>query len=773
MLRHVAMAAIVVLGLLAAEGPLAAQTSLDAEIDAAIEAGLKQIWSTQKDNGLFSDLDPKNPPVGTPGAPVYPGDREVMALAVLAYAGESLDKPEMKKALKAVAEIELDKIYTLSFRVIALAKLCEQDPKYVPGLRAAIKRDVDLIIEIQQPNGGWHYNKAAAKYWDFSNTQFAILALRDAMKAGVEVPAEPFQRALKLYLEKQHDDGGWSYGRDGFDTVFSTGSMTAPAVASLFIIRDVLNPGQGCPCKAGRSAGRRDAALDKAIARGVEWLGKNFVATKNPPEWQHYLTYWLYAAERVGQKTGLKYFGQHDWYLEGAKFLLPRRNADGAWGGFSDTAFAMLFLIKGRGPILLNKLMYDGPWDAHPNDAESLADFVSKLKEQHFNWQVIHLDIPVEEMHDAPILYITAEAAVNFSDEHKKKLRQFTDTGGTIFLEASCGNRAAMTWIEKLCQELWPEWELQLIDRDHPLWTADVKVAGQPPLLRGLGDGLRTFLFVSPMDISCKWHTGAAAGSTNLFQLGANLYAYATDRAKIRSRFARRGLTADSPYASQTTSWTRRDLTLNVARLAHGGLWTAGRRYNPWPVLGQSTKDAFGLAIAEGEPIKIGQDIPADVALLHLAGRGQVTLGDKSVAALKAYLAAGGFLFAEATVGDEAFDKSVRDVLTAAGLQFKPLDAASPILTGQVGSSGQGFAVKNVGYTLTLLSQRIGNPQPSLFGLHLGDKLVGLYSPFDITFAQTGCKAFGSRGYAPADARALATNLALFAAERATKPATP
>ena len=94
------------------------------------------------------------------------------------------------------------------------------------------------------------------------------------------------------------------------------------------------------------------------------------------------------------------------------------------------------------------------------------------MKEQRINWQVVHLDVPVEQLHDSPILYITAEKAIKFSDDHKKKLRQFTDTGGTILLEASCGNSMAARWWERLCKEIWPEWELERIGKEHALWTA-------------------------------------------------------------------------------------------------------------------------------------------------------------------------------------------------------------------------------------------------------------------------------------------------------------
>jgi len=60
---------------------LAAQADLDEQIDAAIERGAKSIWSTQRDTGRFSDLDPANVPKGVN----YPGDRTVMAMVALAW----------------------------------------------------------------------------------------------------------------------------------------------------------------------------------------------------------------------------------------------------------------------------------------------------------------------------------------------------------------------------------------------------------------------------------------------------------------------------------------------------------------------------------------------------------------------------------------------------------------------------------------------------------------------------------------------------------------
>jgi len=762
-----------------AAAPLAAQQAgLDEQIDEAIKRCVEHIWSTQQANGMFSANEPNR----WPDAYRYPGDREVMAMVALAYAGEDPAKnPKMKQSLKTLLELELEKTYCLGFRLVTLAELYRRadDRHFKSSLRQVMRRDVAKLVDIQHDHGGWFYNKTdRIAAWDFSNTQIAVLGLYEAARCGVEVPPQAFQRVLELYLKKQRADSGWNYGRPGnWETQASYGSMTAAAVASVFITRDALNPGQGCPCRGGRSAGRRSADVEKAIRSGLKWLGEHFTVRSNPGRGGSFTPYWLYAAERVGIYSGLKYFGTHRWYAEGAATILARQRGDGSWGSFSDTSFTLLFLIKGRGPILVNKLMHSGHWDLHPYDAANLAEFVGKIKEQQINWQVVHLDIPVEELHDAPILYITAEEPIEFSDEHKQKLRAFTDTGGTILFEASCGNRAATKWCEQLCQELWPEWELRAIAKEHPLWTADLRVADRRlPRLRGLDDGVRTFVFYSPRDISCRWHTMATAKNAVLFNMGNNLYAYATDRAKLRGRLAGREVGTGRKYADQRPAYAGAERQLTVARLQHGGLWHAMDHYSPWAAMAEDLKQRTGLQVTLRDSIPAAEDIPAEVGMVHLAGRGRPTLNDEAVKRLKNYLAGGGFLFAEATIGDALFDAGFRELAGAAGLKFRSLGADHAVISGQIGGGTTGYAIDHVGYTFALRPQRIGRPLPMLLGIYLpqgdtpGGRLVGVYSPFDIMYSQTGYKAFNSRGYEPDDARALATNIALLAAGRKRAP---
>src|SRR5205823_3282983 len=89
--------------------------------------------------------------------------------------------------------------------------------------------------------------------------------------------------------------------------------------------------------------------------------------------------YNLYGIERAGRLSGQRFIGQHDWYREGCKYLVKCQREDGSWSeaGFHDqfpvvsTSFALLFLSKGRTPVLISKLVH-GPgedWNNDRNDA--------------------------------------------------------------------------------------------------------------------------------------------------------------------------------------------------------------------------------------------------------------------------------------------------------------------------------------------------------------------------------------------------------------------
>src|SRR5258706_14931971 len=122
----------------------------------------------------------------------------------------------------------------------------------------------------------------------------------------------------------------------------------------------------------------------QAIEGGLAWLGggergiDRFSVSHNPSSQGHggWLLYYLYALERVGRMTGRRFIGEgmhaHDWYREGAEFLVTNQDKfSGYWKGIGfeenepliAASLALLFLSKGRRPVVISKLQYDDSRD--------------------------------------------------------------------------------------------------------------------------------------------------------------------------------------------------------------------------------------------------------------------------------------------------------------------------------------------------------------------------------------------------------------------------
>ena len=191
---------------------------------------------------------------------------------------------------------------------------------------------------------------------DNSNTQYAALGLRACYDAGILIPEETITLAVKWLNESAHaiENGkaganavgtgpgetpgkpqGWGYKGSGEGEAY--GSMTVGAVGALTIY-DYMT--------------KRDWKRDPIVKNGVAWITANYDIDSNPKKGGAWLYYYLYGLERVGMLYDTKLFGNRDWYQEGAKWLLEKQGANGAWNAEWDTCFAILFLKKATQPLV-------------------------------------------------------------------------------------------------------------------------------------------------------------------------------------------------------------------------------------------------------------------------------------------------------------------------------------------------------------------------------------------------------------------------------------
>ncbi len=653
--------------------------------------------------------------------------------------------------------------------------------RYVRWLEEAQKREKGN----DKFKGAWGYPEGNG---DNSNTQFAVLALYEAQRAGIPVTLQSWRLTKQYWLQAQRNDGAWSYKPT--DPGGGSGSMTCAGIGALVMALDILDEGdarvEGDKVKCCQPQETNDS-----IDRALGWLSRHFSVRVNPgDDPRAFLLYYLYGLERTGRLTNRRFIGRHDWYREGAEWLInEQEDLSGFWKGTGlgendphiGTSLALLFLAKGRRPVVAAKLKY-GPgedWNHHRKDLANLVTYTEKKWSRDLTWQVIDLDSAgADDLMEAPILYFNGEHTPQLSDEDVAKLREYVNRGGFILADAVCEgqefDRGFRALIERMFPE--PEHKLRLLPPEHPIWTAEEAISPQHVRpLWGVDVGCRTSVVYCPENLSCYWELarpgreltkekkypaeveGRIAAARGI---GVNVLAYATNREpKFKldlPQLADRG-PADSVGRAK----------LYVATVKHSGGWNAAPM--ALPNLLRYLSGEMGLrANTDARELTLTEDRLFDFPVIFMHGRNAFHLSDNERKKLATYLERGGVLFADAICSSEEFANSFRTEI-ATLLPDHPLErlpASDPIFSGEFG----GFDLKNVARREPQrqapggpLKSNIRQVEPELEAVKLGDRYAVIFSRYDLSCALERHESLECPGYTRDDAARLGLNVVLYA----------
>jgi hypothetical protein len=733
------------------------------EIDVAIDKGKKFLWSQQKDGRWEAEFEKRGDQ--------STGQTAMVVLAMLAT-GESYQDERLAAAIDYVKKTPTTGVYALGVRCQLWLSLPP-----TPETRKLMAQDSKALINAIQREGtvkGFYGYNPDARAYSLSRAHYAVLGVWAAAQHGIEVPNAYWQFVEKSWIEQQDPSGGWSYkgasakGEDR-ERYPVTPGITADGIATLFITQDYLHADEAVVPRGNV----KNPHLDKAMS----WLSSNFKLVADDTKFARAYPYaTLYAIERVGAASGLKYFGDIDWYELGAERLLRNQRSDGSWPGdapgfkISGTSFALLFLSKGRAPVVMNKLAYDvagkeAHWNQRPRDAANVTRWIAKQIERDLKWQIVNLDAPIAELHDAPILYLCGNQDLKLDKKHIDKLRQYVEGGGILLGNADANTLAFVSSFKKLGKELFPSYEFRQLPMTHVIFRQlfpPEKWKRKPNVL-GMSNGARELVLLVPdTDLARAWQMQEVKSREELFQLMANLYLYSVDKTGTLTKGQTYQVTLD-PQIKPTE-------TLTVARLKYAGSWDPepGGWRRMTALL--NNRDRIGLKVVPTDPSV--PDSLKSAKIAHLTGVGRFKLADEARAAVKQFVEAGGLLVVDAAAGNSEFAKSAEAELAAmfgepAAAQLKqPVAADHPLYN--VG----GRPLGDVGYRTFAKGTLTGELKlPRLRGIELGGRLAIVYSPEDLSVGLVGHAVDGIVGYDPRTATAIMRNLLLLGAGK-SKPST-
>jgi hypothetical protein len=348
--------------------------AFETEVNAAIDKGIDYLWRcfNQGEKRWGAHYEHATGPT---------------ALALLTILKGTIERKDERivKALDWLLSQPLQHVYDVAISLMALEAF------YSPGdatAKSAADKDIPgrmdpgharwgvsamKWIEMNLAKSMWSYPSTDVNARDFSNTQYGVLGLYSGSRCGFAPDLAVVRRVQESYLRAQQKKGprtelaiqefesgpgagtkaaakfvvearGWPYKDEPNDPAY--GSMTAGGISSLVILDALRRKGRD-----GKYEAKDQVQVRAAIRDGWGWLASQWTVKANPLHGRDWLYYYLYGIERCAMLDGVARLGDHDWYGEGATFLVSNQASDGTWMtgkylNMFDNCFAILFLKR-------------------------------------------------------------------------------------------------------------------------------------------------------------------------------------------------------------------------------------------------------------------------------------------------------------------------------------------------------------------------------------------------------------------------------------------
>lgn len=748
------------------------QPGLVERVNKAIDAGVRFLYDQERGTGNWEKIDQ--------ASLANPGGWTSLAILALLNSGVDPKDPIIDRALKYLRTLEPEKTYVVGLQIMAYAEAGRSED------RERIQTLVDWLIKARSMSGqecrGWTYQSGTPMEPDNSNTQYALLGLHAGQQAGARIDRSVWESIRDLYIRTQTAEGGWFYSRKSREPTIT---MSTAGLCGLIIAGMELNEGRETIQPNGQA---RECGLykeNKPLDRALGWLGNNF--SVRPARSSDAIFYNLYGLERAGRLTGQRFLGEHDWYRVGCEFLTKPgvQHDDGSWHreGFHDrwavvsTSFALLFLSKGRIPVLISKLVH-GPgndWNNDRNDARNLANYASTelFRGRPMAWQVFDTNrVEISdndkllqlagELGKSSVVYFNGHEAPEFKPMEVELLKQYVEQGGFVFAEACCGRKEFDAGFRDLMKQIFPDHTLRKLPPEHPIWRAHALVPPDSVPLEGIDYGCKTVVVYSPQDLSCYWEGNLSKeGRGQLaFRLGGNIVAYATGMEPPRPRLSPVEIVAKDPQGREFQRGY-----LKIAQLRHEGDW------QPAPnamrnLLADLRKSAHMNVALQTEAIAATDPNLVDFKFLYMHGRADFQISAQGAKNLRTTLETGGTILADACCGKKAFDAAFRKLVEQIYPEGKlePISPSDPLF----GKDVNGTPITTVRCRTELAT---GNGQsgefrsmaPALEGLRIGNRWAIVYSKYDLGCALEKHQSTDCLGHDHASALLLGKAAVLYA----------
>ena len=577
--------------------------------------------------------------------------------------------------------------------------------------RAEISRAADWLTS-RQHRGTWNYGGTGSG--DHSVTQFAMLGIKAALDANIDVSQKVLQTNERHFRGTQEADGGWSYSPgDG-----STTAMTAAALSSLHVCGAALERSLEL-AEGPQFLGRYEP--DKQLNAGLSYLANNL--QMSPP-------YTAYAVERVGIFFDRRYLGDVDWYFAGCNSLLSTDSK--SLTGHADLPFKLLFLAKGNIPVLVTKIQWGAEvatdWNNRRNDVRHIVRTTGRLFQQPLDWQSARLSTTDAEFARSPILYLSGHRELQLEVDELKALYAFLEDGGTVLIAPDLNSKTFIRSTLAALQHLYPGSRFEKLPRSHAMRGMYYNLRERDVPLRVLRTGcVEKRIFIMESDLSIAFEQAQPPKWSR--QLMANLSRFALREKPLIKRLEIATVSDPEAIHAERSAYARaggiEKGALAIAQIEHDG------EFNPdenaiTNFLGFLRQSLEMPTTAQTRFIGLTDPDLKFYPVLYTSGHESLPLSRAEKERLRSYLHNGGFLIADSCCTKAEFDSTFRSLMHELFPQAR-LERISPdaAVFHEPFEVDPQFQVPPGGST----TERRAD---FLWGIRVGQRYVVIYSPWDL-----------------------------------------
>ncbi|MEI7945393.1 MAG: DUF4159 domain-containing protein [bacterium] len=427
--------------------------------------------------------------------------------------------------------------------------------------------------------------------------------------------------------------------------------------------------------------------------------------------------------------------------------------------------FCFFGLILALSPVLAQD---DLDWNATPNDVNNLLKSMKDMIDVNYSVQVATLSEVSGDPAKNPILFRSGHYNFSYSDDQRKRIREYCLAGGMIIYNTGLGSAPFYRSAVRELAQIFPEQPVQRLSSDHPLFHSyydldhvkycpGVKKSGfvgDEPWFDAVEINCRIVALVSRWCMAVGWEDKVlpeyqAYEADSAKKLGVNIFSYSSAMRAWAKSQAHAIKFVDKPESSADKVALVQVIYDGVWKTRHAGLSVILQTFN------LKTDVPVKYTVKE---MRLADAAIFNAPLLYLTGHENFTLSKAEAVQLKKYLDNGGFLLAEACCGRKGFDLAFRKIMA----ELYPAASLRDISPGNVIFSMPND-VQRVGVT-PVLQQALGSAvtSPRLEGVEVNGHIAVIYSPYGMAGGWEMSQSPYARGYDDVSSQRLGQNILMY-----------